>query len=158
MLNGGFESRDLTNWTVTTTLDETTAPGLPAVTTFDVTGRRRTNAAEFEVASTAQFPFLGGGGGLTQTFSTAGGTLKLSGDVAAYAKFGANSDGGAFILFLDDGFVAQLDSGAIADGQIVRNHLTATSLDLTPGSHLFGVLITRPDDFHRCAAPSSSRT
>src|SRR5947209_1779444 len=87
--NGSFQSGDLTGWAVFTTLDGTNGPGLPVVTSFDVTGLGAQNAANFQVGSTADFPFLGDGGGLSQDFRTLGGTLELSADVAAYAKFGA---------------------------------------------------------------------
>lgn len=137
--NGGFQSGDLTGWAVFTSLDGTNGPGLPAVTSFDVTGLGARNAAGFQVGSKANFPFLGDGGGLSQDFRTPGGTLELSADVAAYAKFGGGSEGGMFFLSVDDGFVGEFDSGPISAGQVIRSHLTGTVYDVTPGIHTFGI-------------------
>jgi hypothetical protein len=145
--NGSFQSGDLTDWSVFTVDYGTSGPGLPVVTSFDTTGRGAQNSAEFQVGSTAKFPFLGEGGGLEQTFSTAGDTLQLSVDVAAYAKFGADSEGGVFGFFVDSSLLAQFDSGMISKGQVIRDHLTWTMDNVTPGSHTFGVQITRPEDF-----------
>ena len=87
------------------------------------------------------------GGGLSQTFSTAGGTLDLSADVAAVNNnsfFSLNLQGGRFELLIDGTVDASFTVGRIDRGATVRDHLSGTVTGVSPGTHTFEIRITRP--------------
>lgn len=146
LVNGDFETGDLTGWTVfTTSSNGTNGAGLPDVVPFDVTGGGASNAAQFEVGQITFDSGVQEGGGLLQVFHWSGGTARLSVDVAASQPFPpGNGSGGVFSLLLDGVVLDTFTVGDINAGEVFRSKLAATVVNLAAGDHEFKILITRP--------------
>jgi hypothetical protein len=146
LINGDFETGNLSGWSVFTTSNGNNGAGLPNVVPFDTTGSGASNAAQFVVGE-ATFTGVYEGGGISQTFSFGGGTLDLSADVAAYCNYQGNSfnaSGGRFELLLNNIVVSTFEVDQIALGQTIRGQLSATETGLAAGSYTLAVRITRP--------------
>ncbi len=147
LVNGDFETGDLTGWStfVTPNGDIGAAYGLPNVVPFDVTGSgTASDAAQFEVGEAA---FLGShtsqGGGIFQDFTCSAGEYVVSLDVASQnINSFINAQAGTFSLFVDGNLLASTNYGQISPGQIPLGVLSATT-DLGPGTHQIMVEITR---------------
>lgn len=141
LVNGDFETGDLTGWTVFTTANGNNGSGLPNVTSFDTTGSGTSNSARFQVGrintSTPQ-----GGGGITQNVALASGILNLSVDVAAFGN-NNNASGGVFSLLLDGAVLNTFNVNSYTPNTIPRNTLTA-STNVTAGIYSIGIQMTRP--------------
>jgi hypothetical protein len=145
--NGNFATGDFTGWTQFTTSNGILGPsgsGLPAVTSFNVTGSGAQNAAHFQVG---QASFVSGsqqGGGITQTVTLPGGSVSFSADIAAMGNsLAGNGEGGVFNVLLDGVTEDTVDIGAINAGAVIRNTLSFTATE-TAGAHTLEILITRP--------------
>jgi hypothetical protein len=145
IVNGDFESGDLSGWTTFTTANG--AIGAPGVVLFDTTGTEVSKAAQLNVGLITYPPFLNEGGGIYQTVNAAG-SFSLSADIAAAnvrpVGSGDNGECGFFELLLDGSVVASHDFGSCDAGATVRSTLMATGLSLSPGSHEIRIRITRP--------------
>jgi PEP-CTERM motif len=154
--NGDFATGDFTGWTLFTTTNGTAGfnPG-PQVTAFDVTGNGASNAAEFQVGQ-INASALWEGGGIFQTLNAAAGLLTFSADFASYLSQDINLSGGVFSVLLDGVVLDSFDTGEIAAGfsgpirgsrvpvpAIERGTLTF-STDVTAGSHILALQVTRP--------------
>jgi hypothetical protein len=147
LVNGDFETGDLTGWStfVTPNGDIGAAYGLPNVVPFDVTGSgTASDAAQFEVGELA---FLGShtaqGGGIFQNFTCFPGQYVVSLDVAAQnINSFINAQAGTFNLFVDGSLLASTNYGQISPGQVPRAVLSATT-EMGPGTHQIMVEITR---------------
>ena len=147
LLNGDFETGDLTGWTTFLTPNGSigSTNGVPDVVPFDVTGGGTpSDAAQFEVGELA---FLGvhtaQGGGILQDFTCAPGQYDVSLDFAAQnINSLSNAQGGMFSLFVDGNLLASMNIAEIGSGQILRGDLSATA-GLGPGTHQIMVEITR---------------
>jgi hypothetical protein len=143
LVNGDFETGDLTGWTTFTTTNGTNGFGFPNVTSFDTTGSGTSNSAQFSVGYVALGP--GGGGGIIQDITLASGILNLSVDVAAFYAGGnpVVSDTGIFSLLLNGSVLDTFDAGFLATNAVRRDTLTA-STNVTAGTYTIGIQITRP--------------
>jgi hypothetical protein len=97
LLNGSFQSGDLSDWTPFTTSNGTAGDGFPAVASFNVTGSGNINAAEFNVGEVA---FTSGdyeGAGLSQGEILPAGSYDISEDFAAVASSGNSQAQGQII-------------------------------------------------------------
>lgn len=154
--NGNFNG-GLTGWTSFTTANGTIAelpsqPGLPApqsasVVSFDVKGNGASNTL-FLNAGKINGPYNSNpqeGGGVTQSFTTAGGTASFSADVAAlYTRTSATFAGLGLMSVLLDGVVMDTyDFGGTDGGPVtLRGTLDFTTV-LTAGTHILTLEATR---------------
>lgn len=140
LVNGDFETGDLTGWTSFISTNGTL--GSSEVVAFDTKGDRvRTQSASFRVGQQVFQNGIYEGGGIFQTFDATG-QIEISADIASRATDG-NQSGGRISLLIDGNVVDTHDFGEIGRSQIERSTLNAT-LTVTPGSHEIRILITRP--------------
>jgi hypothetical protein len=150
IVNGDFQTGNLTGWSVFTTPNGTngTCPGsvpCPAVTSFDTTGSGASDAAEFN-AGQVTFQFgIPAGGGLVQSVFFPAGMLSVSMDWAAIDEgaFG-NADGGVFSILLNGATIASFDSSTLAANTTSRGTLSGSTTISAPGMYQFAVEVTRP--------------
>ncbi len=142
LLNSGFESGDLAQWTVYTTTNGTV--GTPAVVLFDTGGQGVSRAAQFVVGQALPIGSLPRGGGIVQSFAMpAEDNLTISVDVAsAGSAISGNVDGGVVRLLLDGFTVVTHDFGAIAMNAVERITLSVT-LPVAAGPHQVGLEMVR---------------
>lgn len=146
--NGDFATGDFTGWTLFTTPDGSLGPlgsGLPAVTSFNVTGAGGQNAATFQVGS---FDGTEQGGGITQTVTLPGGMINFSANIAALGDTtvdDTNAEGGVFNVLLDGVTEDTLDIGSIGPNAVIRGNLAFTATE-SAGPHSLEILITRMFD------------
>lgn len=145
--NGDFETGDFSSWTLFTTaggdLSSTGVPGAPQVTLFDTNGDSvATQSAQFSVGELPGTHVAGNqqGGGIYQSFSSSGGLLDISVDIAAGGD--QNTEGGVFSLLLDSVVLDSFTTGT-ASSDFIRSTLTATGI-FAAGLHELRILITRP--------------
>lgn len=142
--NGDFATGNFAGWTLFTTANGslgTSGSGLPAVTSFNVTGSGAQNAATFQVGQT--FPSNSQeGGGITQTVTLPGGSISFSANIAALGMT-ANVEGGVFSALLDGLTEDTVDIGFIGANEVIRNTLSFTTTE-SAGPHTLEILITRP--------------
>ncbi len=151
LLNGDFQTGDLTGWTTYTTANGTI--GVPSVTSFNTTGVGASLAATFNVGNISNPG--NNGGGIFQAFNHTGGDLSVSIDVATVSGFG-NADAGEFSLFVSGTLVDFIDFSDISGGVTERGTLSGTITNLAAGNYEFRVLITRSfetDRFYASAVP-----
>lgn len=144
VLNGDFETGDLSHWTVFQTIDGLTNEG---VEMFDTTGTGDAYAAKFEVGRyTGATGFHGGG--VYQTFNAPAGLWEVPPIAIAVWNQdtgpGSNSEGGFFELLIDGIVVDSHQFGQILTGQVLRATLSATGSFAVSGSHEVRIRITRP--------------
>jgi hypothetical protein len=143
--NGDFATGDFTGWTLFTTPNGSLGPsgsGLPAVTSFNVTGSGAQNAATFNVGDVV-FNSTQQGGGLTQTVTLPGGPISFSANIAVTAPLSFNFEGGVFNVLLDGMTEDTVDIGPIDSGAVIRNILSFTTTE-GAGAHTLEILVTRP--------------
>jgi len=143
--NGDFATGDFTGWTLFTTPNGSLGPsgsGLPAVTSFNVTGSGAQNAAAFNVGEVV-FNSTQQGGGLTQTVTLPGGPISFSANIAVTAPLSFNFEGGVFNVLLDGILEDKVDIGSTGLGAVIRDTLSFTTTEST-GAHTLEILVTRP--------------
>jgi hypothetical protein len=141
LINPGFETGDLSGWTVFTTPNG--ALGLRGVVPFDTDGDgRASRSARFRVGQARlAHPDLEGGG-IFQGVALGTGVLTISADIAAWTPNG-NLSGGFFELLFDGLVVAFHDFDLIDAGSVERARLFA-SFDVEAGRHEVRLRMTRP--------------
>lgn len=143
--NGDFATGDFTGWTLFTTPNGSLGPaGLPAVTSFNVTGAGAQNAANFQVGE-VRFDGTEQGGGIIQTVSLPGGSIKFSANIAALGDTtvdSTNAEGGTFDVLLDGVSEDALTIGDIGPNAVIRGTLGFTAAE-SAGLHSLEILITR---------------
>lgn len=142
LINGDFETGDLTGWTTFTTTNGTLGSGFPQVVLFDTANTGTpSNSAAFNVGS-----FIFGnpaGGGILQNVNLFNGDLSVSADIAVLADFLiGNADGGLFELLLNGVVVDSHNFGFVATG-ITEFNVLADISGVTAGSYEIAVRITR---------------
>ncbi len=149
ILNGDFETGNLSGWTVFSTTNGTNGTGFPTVGSYDTDNDGATNAAaRFRVGKAmngAQFAPTGGGG-LFQTFDAGlGGTVDISAAIASINPFlfGTNAAGGLFELLLDGVVLDSHDFGPITVGRPEFDTLGVTAAPIAAGMHELRFRITR---------------
>ncbi|MBL8227524.1 MAG: hypothetical protein JNL98_03570 [Bryobacterales bacterium] len=117
LLNGNFETGNLSGWTVFTTANGSLGAGFPQVVTYD-TGNTGTPSlsAQFRVGQVTFNPGFPAGGGLFQNVTFGDGSLTITASIAAQGGTGSNFQAGLFQLLLDGVVVASHDFGAIDAG------------------------------------------
>jgi hypothetical protein len=143
LINGGFETGDLSGWTRFTTANGEL--GLSDVAPFDVDGDGRELAsARFRVATAVYSP-VPEGGGIFQGVMLGAGSLAISADIASFAPPGLsnNGAGGLFELLFDAIVVDSHDFGFILAGDTERDQLSA-SLSVAAGLHEVRLQMKRP--------------
>jgi hypothetical protein len=165
LINGDFETGDLTGWETALTPVGTFGDGFPRVQTFDVDQDGSASlAAQFSVGKSMPFESqfqTKFGGWIVQTVAVAGGDYTLSADVSAFSTVG-NSEAGLFELlfdgsiYYDDGIKASVDFGSIAANATEWARLSAVLPNVSPGTHSIGVRITR--EFSTSAWTSLTQT
>jgi len=142
--NGDFATGDFTGWTLFTTANGSigvSGSGLPAVTSFNVSGSGAQNAATFQVGQMVPTS-MQAGGGITQTVTLPGGSISFSANIAALSMT-QNDEGGVFSVLLDGLTEDTVDIGAMAAAEVIRNTLSFTTAE-SAGPHTLEILITRP--------------
>ncbi len=152
LVNGNFETGDLTGWTLFNTVGSNTPHGVERGGTavaqavqFDTAGTGVPSyGAEFEVGETAGV--VGGGGlgqgaGIYQYVSLDAGQLDISVDIAATSP-GDNADAGTFELLLDGSPVARDALGGISVSQILRSTLSYSGT-VAAGTHQIAIDMRR---------------
>jgi hypothetical protein len=135
LINGNFETGDLTGWTPFNTLHGGT--GGPQAVQFDTTGTGVPSfSAQFEVGETSGT--IGGGGlgegaGILQYITLGAGQLNIHLDIAAYNPVPA-ADAGTFELLWDGNVVSTYAFGGSGFSQTRRSQLSYTSM-VTAGVH-----------------------
>jgi len=152
LVNGDFETGDLTGWETALTTVSTFGVGFPRVQPFDVDHDGiATSSAQFSVGKSLVIdtPFQSKfGGWISQMIDVPGGDYRFSADVAAFATVG-NDEAGLFELIFDGSVyyegatVASVDLRSIAANVAEWAHLSADLLGVTPGIHSVSVRITR---------------
>ena len=143
--NGDFATGDFTDWTLVTTANGSLGPpgsGLPAVTSFNVTGSGAQNAATFQVGEVS-FNGTQQGGGIEQTVTLTGGSISFSAAIAALGASVNNVEGGVFSVLLDGVTEDTVDIGPIGADAVIRSTLAFTASE-SAGPHTLEILITRP--------------
>ena len=142
--NGDFATGNFAGWTLFTTPNGTlglSGSGLPAVTSFNVTGSGAQNAATFNVGE-VNFDGTQQGGGITQSVTLPGGSISFSANIAVASPLG-NFEGGVFSVLLDGVTEDTLDIGPTFSNPVIRNTLSFTATE-SAGAHTLEILITRP--------------
>ena len=114
--NGGFETGDLTGWTVFTTVNGTVGAGMPDVVLFDTDDDSvASNSARFNVGRVDYYAGGSRGGGIYQNVNvTQPGTYQLQAYAAVLDNRGSsNQDGGLFELLFDGVVVDSHDFGSV---------------------------------------------
>jgi hypothetical protein len=143
LINGGFETGDLSGWTRFTTVNGSLPDLGDEVVPFDIDGDGSlSNAARFRVGE-AVLLRTGGGGGIFQGVVLGAGELVISADIAVATSGFGNLSAGLFELLFDGAVVDSHDFGSIDAGSIARSSLLAT-LDVTGGTHELRLQMTRP--------------
>ena len=152
LVNGNFETGDLTGWTLFNTVGLNTSHGverggtaLAQAVPFDTAGTGVPSyGAEFEVGETAGI--VGGGGlgqgaGIYQYVPLDAGQLNISVNIAATSP-GNNADAGTFELLLDGNLVARDAFGSLDVWQILRSTLSYSGT-VAAGTHHIAIDMRR---------------
>lgn len=155
LVNGDFETGNLSGWSLFTTSNGTMGPSpLAQVTLFDVDGDSvLSHAASMSVGyATAPCSSPGvscpqptEGGGLRQNVYFTGGLFSLSAQVAVQNTFlygGYNLDGGLFSFILDGTTLDTFSVGRIKAGSTQRGLLSYSGF-IGEGFHTLDLLVTR---------------
>ena len=146
IINGTFETGDLTGWTTFITSNGgngTLGTGFPLVVLFDTNNDGSTSlAAQFRVGKVNG---NGGakGGGIFQSVSLFAGSLWITADIAALGGSADNAAGGFFELLLDGVVEDSHDFGSILAGASEHSTLSYY-IDLpADGTHEIRIRMTR---------------
>ncbi|MGD2181950.1 PEP-CTERM sorting domain-containing protein [Lusitaniella coriacea] len=146
LVNGDFETGDLTGWTTFTTTNGTVGTGFPKVRSFDTDNDGvASNSAAFRVGQ-VDFEESGGtprGGGIFQEVSLGDGDLNISVDIATLDTIGGNYGGGIFELLFDGIVVDNFDFGFVAANVPEFSELSYID-NIIAGTYQVGIRITRP--------------
>jgi len=145
LINGDFETGDLTGWTLFTTFNGTIgSDSLPHVVSFDTNNDGlATESARFRVGKVVSGVGDGEGGGLFQQVELSSGDLTIEADIASFNISGANGSGGYFELLLDGVVVDVHDFGFIERDTTEYSMLSSLSA-ITAGTHEIRIRMTRP--------------
>ena len=147
LINGGFESGDLTGWTPFTTTNGTLGSGYPRVVLFDTNNDgTATYSAQFSVGQASSVNLTASGGGIVQNVHLAQGEYQLSADIAVafgIPNAGIATEGGLFELLVDGNVVASHNFGYVYVDTTEHSLLASVPIHTT-GDHEIRIRITRP--------------
>lgn len=145
VVNGDFETGDLTAWTPIFTPNGTSIAPDP-VTSFDVTGLGASDAATFNVGRINQNVSGQQGAGISQLLSGGPGDYSFSVDVASSTLLSgsANSNGGRFSILFNGAVIDFFDTGLIDANTVERGTLTGSLNGVTTAVNTLELLVTRP--------------
>jgi hypothetical protein len=144
LINGGFESGDLTGWSTFTTAQGTLGTGFPQVIQFDTNNDGSTSlTAQFRVGG-VQGSGFGGGGGVSQTIQLLEGNLNIAVDIAAVGGSANNGEGGIFELYFDGNIVDTFSFGGINTAITEYGTLSAVLPTIAAGQHDIAIQMRRP--------------
>ena len=148
ILNGDFETGDLTGWTVFTTPNGALGgPEHPGVVLFDTNNDSfESFAAQFRVGLIVPMAGAAGGGGIFQSVELSSGFFAIIVDIAVSHTLstGPNLAAGTFDLIFDGIFVASHDFGSIVSGETEHSTLVANLGPVAAGPHEIRIQMTRP--------------
>ncbi len=144
LINGDFETGDLTGWTTFTTPNGTVGPGFPNVVPFDTNNDGiPSNTARFRVGE-VNFTNQYAGGGIFQIVNLSAGDLTISADIASTVEEGSNASGGKVDLLFDNVLLDTFDFLDIDASVPEFSKLVGTLSNITAGTHEIRFLFTRP--------------
>jgi len=141
IVNGDFETGDLSGWSTFVTANGGLGIGFPSVVSFDVSGNGASDAAKFKVGQIVFTPGVSEGGGIYQPFTFSGGEVAINMDIAVQAD-SANGTAGLFELFVDGVLLDSFDFGDILAATTERASLGYFGA-LAAGGHELRVQMTR---------------
>lgn len=148
ILNGDFETGDLTGWTVYTTPNGALGgPEHPGVVLFDTNNDSLESfAAQFRVGLIVPMAGAAGGGGIFQNVELPSGFFAISVDIALSHTLstGPNLAAGTFGLLFDGILVTSHDFGSIGSGETEHSTLVANLGPVAAGPHEIRIQMTRP--------------
>lgn len=143
LINGDFETGNLTGWTTFTTPNGTLGQGFPNVISFDTDNDRiSSNSAQFRVGSidfTRQYE----GGGIFQNVNLLAGDLIISADIASVLEERNNESGGKVQLLFDNVVLDTHDFLDI-DANTPKFSFLSSLSNISAGIHEIRFLFTRP--------------
>jgi hypothetical protein len=142
LINGDFETGDLTGWTTFYTPQGGTSG--PRIDFFDTTGLGGSLCAEFEVGQVMGDPGPGKpgeGAGILQDVFLNDGQLTINLNIAAWSPI-PNQDAGKFELLLDGQVVDSFNFGLINAQQTLRSTLSYAGM-ITSGVHEIAIDMRR---------------
>lgn len=147
VVNGDFQTGDLTGWTPFTTTNGTIgqALGLPNVVLFDTVAGVPSEAAQFNVGQVMP-PGVQEGGGIGQIVDLSAGSHLFTADIASVDNPGGlNSAAGLFALLVNGTSVGSTDLGGFSSvTQTLRGTLSVPFTTATAGEYDLQIEITRP--------------
>lgn len=144
LVNGDFETGDLTGWTTFTTTNGTLGPGFPNVVPFDTNNDGINSlSAQFRVGQQSFIPGQFSGGGIFQNVNLFAGDLTIEANIASLAGSIGNASGGLFELLFDGVVLDSVNFGSISANQTKFDLLTNVS-NIVAGMHEIRFRVTRP--------------
>lgn len=148
LINGDFETGDLTGWSSFVTPNGNITPGFPLVEPFDVDGDGEPSAAAKLRVGQDVFDFPNpAGGGIEQTFDLAapGDQLVTARVAVALEQNFGNTQPGRFDLIVDGVILDTVDFNGITilPGDVLRGELIAELADVMAGQHTIRISVTR---------------
>lgn len=143
IVNGDFQTGDLTGWSTYTTTNGTI--GTPSVEVFEVVSGALNSAAQLRVGQ-VNFGGPAAGGGIFQSFDlSAGGQYTFTADIASQSTDpkSLNAEGGIFSLLIDGVTVSTYAFHSINSGITLRSSLSYTGV-LAAGTHELRIEALRP--------------
>ena len=146
ILNPSFDTGDFSDWTIVTT---PTGDLDASVVVFDTSqdGSDSYAARFFTGWTVFGSDGVGQGGGISQAFVSAGGTLDIVADVAAAVSVDIPNvtagNAGSVAILVDDQLVASLVLGLVDNHTVLSVTLNGT-IEVEPGEHSLAILFTRP--------------
>lgn len=143
LINGDFETGDLSGWSTFETPNGTPGPIHPRAIPFDTDGDGTPSfSAELSVGQLVAAANRAGGG-LFQEVDLLAGDLSISVNVAASAV-DFNASAGVFDLLFDGAVIDTLDLGSIQASTTKLGQLSGSIADVTAGSHEVRLRVSRP--------------
>jgi hypothetical protein len=143
LINGDFQTGDLTGWTTFTTGNGTI--GTPTVVSFDTAGTGASLASRFSVGQVINSGSQQGGGIFQSVVVSTPGIYDLYVDIAV-ARLNSSNNGsaGVFSLLLDGVTIDSHDFGIFPGGGTTLRSSLAQTVNLAARTYEFRVLVTRP--------------
>lgn len=145
--NGGFETGDLSEWSMVVEPNTDVSPGFPRVESFDTDGDGQTDEAmRIRLGQTVFDSSSRGTAGIEQEILLGEGDYVFSADIATQSleAFG-NTGPGDYELVFDGAIIdsVNLNGTSIPAGGVLRDQLEATVTGVQPGYHTLRLVVSR---------------